>query len=271
MTDKEGNHAMNPQPTAAPITHEEIAALRDALAKATPGEWVSAWDTDKKPQPIEPESSLGESWVIRSTSTDLTADKDGLVVSTMYYDGLWAACTAEDARAIVAAYNLAPKLLAALDAAVYDAKVQSQRADATMVELEKIHRLLGRGDGHGSLHATADCVICGIVTLKERVAEAEAESARLQEALDAAEAEIARLKAGGCARDQRTTQHCADAVAAEAQAVEFAWDLLGLSERDGELYDDCKASLPRKAAEYLADRGLLRKTGERTWQRVEGI
>lgn len=153
------------QPTAAPaapITPEEIAALRDALAKATQGEWVSAWDTDKKPQPIEPESSLGESWVIRSTSTDLTADKDGLVVSTMYYDGLWAACTAEDARAIVAAYNLAPKLLAALDAA-------------------------------------------------------------------------------------------------EAQAVEFAWDALAFASVD-----------PVKAAEYLTARGLLRKTGERTWQRVEG-
>lgn len=105
------------EPQTQSATPQEIAALRDALAKATPGEWVSAWDTDKKPQPIEPESSLGESWVIRSTSTDLTADKDGLVVSTMYYDGLWAACTAEDARAIVAAYNLAPKLLAALELA----------------------------------------------------------------------------------------------------------------------------------------------------------
>lgn len=181
---------MNPQPPAAPITPAEIAALRDAMEKATPG--------------------------------DLN--------------------TLADARLSAFAVVLTPKLLAALDA-----------AEAAIAE---IHRTLGRGDGHGSTKATADCVISGIAALKERVAEAEAE--------------IARLKAGGCARDQRTTQYCAEAVAANAKAVEFAWELLGLSERDGELYDDCKASLPRKAAEYLAERGLLRKVCERTWQRVEG-
>lgn len=34
----------------------------------------------------------------------------------------------------------------------------------------------------------------------------------LERELTAAQAEIARLKAGGCARDQRTTQFCAEAV-----------------------------------------------------------
>lgn len=34
---------------------------------------------------------------------------------------------------------------------------------------------------------------------------------------------------------------------------------------------DCAHEKARSAAEYLAARGLLRKTGERTWQRVEGI
>ena len=33
-----------------------------------------------------------------------------------------------------------------------------------------------------------------------------------QEELTAAQAEIARLKAGGCARDQRTTQFCGEAL-----------------------------------------------------------
>lgn len=41
--------------------------------------------------------------------------------------------------------------------------------------------------------------------LQERVQQLESE-------LTAANAEIARLKAGGCARDQRTTQFCAEAV-----------------------------------------------------------
>lgn len=39
----------------------------------------------------------------------------------------------------------------------------------------------------------------------------------LLDALDAAEAEIARLQAGGCARDQHTTQHCAEAVGLAAE------------------------------------------------------
>lgn len=39
----------------------------------------------------------------------------------------------------------------------------------------------------------------------------------LLDALDAAEQEIARLQAGGCARDQRTTQHCAEDVGLAAE------------------------------------------------------
>jgi hypothetical protein len=39
-----------------------------------------------------------------------------------------------------------------------------------------------------------------------------AEVARLTKERDEAIAEVARLKAGGCARDQRTTQWCAEAV-----------------------------------------------------------
>jgi len=36
-------------------------------------------------------------------------------------------------------------------------------------------------------------------------------------ALDALKAEVERLKAGGCARDQSTTQFCAEAVALQAE------------------------------------------------------
>lgn len=75
-------------------------------------------------------------------------------------------------------------------------------------------------------------------------------------------AEIDRLRAEIAAKD-----------AAEAQAVEFAWYALhffGGGVQNG-VYDDCAHEKARSAAEYLAARGLLRKTGERTWQRVEGI
>lgn len=40
-----------------------------------------------------------------------------------------------------------------------------------------------------------------------------AEVAKLTKERDEARSEVARLKAGGCARDQRTTQFCAEAVA----------------------------------------------------------
>lgn len=39
----------------------------------------------------------------------------------------------------------------------------------------------------------------------------------LRKRLAAAEAEIERLKAGGCARDQTTTQYCAEAVALQSE------------------------------------------------------
>ena len=39
----------------------------------------------------------------------------------------------------------------------------------------------------------------------------------LRKRLAAAEAEIERLRAGGCARDQTTTQYCAEAVALQSE------------------------------------------------------
>ena len=133
---------MNPQPPAAPITPEEIAALRDALVKATPGEW-----------------EFCDNWI--------TARFHGDIARTILKS---------DGEFIALAHNLAPKLLAALDAA-------------------------------------------------------------------------------------------------EAQAVEFAWDVLafaGACVNESGIYDDCANSSAESAAEYLAERKLLKKTGGRTWQRVEG-
>jgi len=52
---------------------------------------------------------------------------------------------------------------------------------------------------------------------------------------DAAQAEIARLKAGGCARDQRLTQYCAEAQAALARVAELERAIDGLlSDYDGD-------------------------------------
>jgi hypothetical protein len=55
-----------------------------------------------------------------------------------------------------------------------------------------------------------------------------AEVARLTRERDEARAEITRLKAGGCARDQRTTQFCAEAVALQERVkrLEVAGDAM---------------------------------------------
>lgn len=62
--------------------------------------------------------------------------------------------------------------------------------------------------------------------------------------------------------------------AAEAQAVKFAWDALAFAgvcvNSESGIYDDCANSSAESAAEYLAERKLLRRSGWRTWQRVEG-
>ena len=154
------------QPPAAPITPEKIAALRDALAKATPGEWT-----------VEFESS-DQTTCGKDMATVYSGRSDrfhGLNLLGRLFD--LGPQGERDLSAAVAAHNLAPKLLAALDAA-------------------------------------------------------------------------------------------------EAQAVEFAWDALAFAgvcvNSESGIYNDCANSSAESAAEYLTARGLLRKTGERTWQRVEG-
>ena len=54
----------------------------------------------------------------------------------------------------------------------------------------------------------------------------ESEVARLTRERDEAGAEVARLKAGGCARDQRTTQFCAEAVALQERVKRLEVALL---------------------------------------------
>jgi hypothetical protein len=45
--------------------------------------------------------------------------------------------------------------------------------------------------------------------------------------------EIDRLRAGGCARDQRTTQFCAEAVAAQAEIARYRAGLQRIVDGDG--------------------------------------
>lgn len=245
------SNSQPPAAPAAPITAEEIALLRDALSKATPGEWT-----------VEFESS-DQTTSGKDMATVYSGRSDrfhGLNLLGRLFD--LGPQGERDLSAAVEAHNLAPKLLAALDAA-------EQRADATETELATIHRTLGRGDGHGSLHATADCVISGIVTLKERVAEAEKRA-------DAAE----RVNAKVCADANTAEENALDLheklKAAEAKAVEFAWATVK-AYGNAVAFDKGLIFLPHysdrkafEAAEYLESKGLLRRTDKCEWQRVEG-
>ena len=70
------------------------------------------------------------------------------------------------------------------------------------------------------------------------------EIANLNRDLTVANAEIARLKAGGCARDQRTTQFCAEVLKLEEENATFRSAIRQMSEVEDEAKAEClKAGL----------------------------
>ncbi len=77
---------------------DALQALADA---ATPGPWTDHWANDER-------SDLGEAAIVSGPGTGL----EGIVVGTLYYDGLHTACRAEDAAFIAAARTAVPELIA---------------------------------------------------------------------------------------------------------------------------------------------------------------
>lgn len=222
---------MNPQPTVAPvapITPEEVQALRDALAKATPGEWTYG--------------ESGGVWAdgaFRVFISDRTAEGDTAFITL--------------------AHNLAPKLLAALDAAEAEIeKLNRSIAITSNREDNAVRKWLGEQftftfakrrnlSSDGQYHETPEQYV---------LVEADTAMAALRNAL-------------GLTRVAE-----ANAKEAEAKAVEFAWDAFNRGTRIGYKSPTLGTHLETdkstiKAAEYLEARGLLKRTGERMWQRVE--
>ena len=79
---------------------ESLSAFCDRLealaAKATPGPWISTYETDDPPVG----ALMGES-VIETRAPGIS-DLERMVVGTTYYDGTRPACCAEDARYLAA-------------------------------------------------------------------------------------------------------------------------------------------------------------------------
>ena len=74
------------------------ARLEALAAKATPGPWISTYETDDPPVG----ALMGES-VIETRAPGIS-DLERMVVGTTYYDGTRPACCAEDARYLAALY-----------------------------------------------------------------------------------------------------------------------------------------------------------------------
>jgi hypothetical protein len=84
-----------------------------------------------------------------------------------------------------------------------------------------------------------------------------AEGSRLTKERDEALAEVARLKAGGCARDQRTTQWCAEAVALQGRVKMLQNQLNATSDAGNRNWDMYTEALERvKRLEAFANRFL---------------
>jgi hypothetical protein len=87
-----------------------------------------------------------------------------------------------------------------------------------------------------------------------------AEVTRLTKERDEARAEVARLKAGGCARNQRTTQFCAEAVALQERVKR-------LEEAGGALNGDVKAL--RAILADMGAKGTMGNASMEGWKKAK--
>lgn len=109
------------------------ARLEALAAKATPGPWISTYETDDPPVG----ALMGES-VIETRAPGIS-DLERMVVGTTYYDGTRPACCAEDAR-----------YLAALDPATVLRLCAAVEAAGRLAEV-----LEERNEGRGDIRRTA--------------------------------------------------------------------------------------------------------------------
>lgn len=114
---------------------ESLSAFCDRLealaAKATPGPWISTYETDDPPVG----ALMGES-VIETRAPGIS-DLERMVVGTTYYDGTRPACCAEDAR-----------YLAALDPETVRRLIAAARAGEALAKAVENEKVPYRGGEH---------------------------------------------------------------------------------------------------------------------------
>jgi hypothetical protein len=84
-----------PDPLDYDAVTTRLRAITERQIAATPGPWRSTWDDDQPEQ----DDSPWDTAIIESLDTDLDP-KERMVVGMIYYDGLWAACSAPNAAFI---------------------------------------------------------------------------------------------------------------------------------------------------------------------------
>lgn len=159
------------------------------------------------------------------------------------------------------------------------AKMDCMRVDKENEELKAARNRSGMVERNKYLPQISE-LRAEVERWKESVAHAQREEGKRYSELNAANVELSRLRAGGCARDQRTTQFCAEAVALAKERDELRADCakwvaeLENANRDfcnkaGEL-NQLKAEVERLIRQlHLADKGHSATIDDRdNWREV---
>jgi outer membrane murein-binding lipoprotein Lpp len=131
--------------------------------------------------------------------------------------------------------------------------------------------------GETALHQAveADC-LAGIDALLTAGAEPSAKDQHGGTPMQAARsvAAVERLRAGGCVRDQRTTQYCAEAVRLQARVWQLEGDASALAERLTAERDEMQRDLRKAETEcsmLRVESGVLEKNAETTYENHKRI
>lgn len=99
------------------------------------------------------------------------------------------------------------------------------RAEKAETEVTKIHKSLGRGSGHGSVDATAQCVLDAVFSYKEMIAEIEAELKQVRADGVCTQAEYYKLRAVAKAADSLSRQLKIDTLDDDAEIAAYLDEL----------------------------------------------
>jgi len=129
----------------------------------------------------------------------------------------------------------------------YVGRTAADRLAEVEARLAEIHGLIGRGEGHGSVDATADCVVSGIIDLKADRDEVIAENKRLEaELADVQETRHAeRIAAAGIVAELREVRAERDEL---KRRLEAATELIAAIDEHSQLDRDDDLAAWTKAA-----------------------